>query len=285
MGQISAPRNVAIVLGSADIGSAVAVALHASGLSVVLLDEADPPWHRRGMAFTDAWYIGTAELDGEGACFCASVKSIPSVLARRLIAATTWSWPAVAGALRPTVLVDARERRRRGFDALLGRVPVTFGIGTGFVEGENVDVAIELPARSAREAGVAAGGLEIDAASGAPNAGRCTVEAARHGRFMTERRIGDSVRDGEIVGGLGKDAIAAPATGVLLGLAARGARIEPGDTLVEIDRAGVAHRCYGVAEGPRRIAEVVAAALAARRDASCGVRSRDDAIMASASTS
>jgi xanthine dehydrogenase accessory factor len=285
MSQISAPRNVAIVLGSADIGSAVAVALHATGFSVVLLDEADPPWHRRGMAFTNAWYIGTAELDGEGACFCASVKSIPSVLARRLIAATTWSWPAVAGALRPTVLVDARGPRRRGFDALLGRVPVTLGIGPGFVEGENVDIAIELPDASAREAVVAGGGLEVDAVPSAPDEGTCTVEAARHGRFMTEGRIGDRVHAGEIVGGLGKDAIAAPATGVLLGLSARGARIEPGDTLVEIDRAGVVHRCYGVAEGPRRIAEVVAAALAARRDASCGVRSRDDAIMTLASTS
>ena len=90
-------------------------ALHGRS-SVVLVDEADPAWHRRGMAFTNAWYVGNAELDGEGACFCASLKSIPSVLAP-MIAATTWSWPGVAGALDAAVLVDTRQRRRRGSEA------------------------------------------------------------------------------------------------------------------------------------------------------------------------
>ena len=83
---------------------------------------------------------------------------------------------------------------------------------------------------------------------------------------MTERRIGDTVSAGQIVGGLGNEVIRAPADGVLLGLAARGARIEPGDTLVEVDPAGVAHRCYGVGEGPRRLAARLLATLAERGD-------------------
>jgi hypothetical protein len=164
-----------------------------------------------------------------------------------MIAATTWSWPGVANALQPLVLVDARGRKRRGTDVLLGRVPITFGIGPGFVEEESVDVAIALPAAAARESG-------------------CFVEATRNGRFMTERRIGDSVRAGQI------------------GLAARGARIEPGDTLVEVDPGGVAHRCFGVTEGPRRIAEVVVAALAVRRGIGCEARFRDGADLTSAPT-
>ena len=97
----AAPRPVVIVLGCGDVGSAVAFELHIAGFAVVLIDEADPAWHRRGMAFTNAWYVGNAELDGEGACFCASMRSIPSVLANRMIAATTWSWPGVAGLLPP----------------------------------------------------------------------------------------------------------------------------------------------------------------------------------------
>ena len=83
--QASFPRQVTIVLGCGEVGSAVALALHQSGLAVVLVDEADPAWHRRGMAFTNAWYVGNAELESEGACFCASLKSIPSILARRMI--------------------------------------------------------------------------------------------------------------------------------------------------------------------------------------------------------
>ncbi len=133
------------MLGCGDVGSAVAFALHQAGLAVVLADEADPSWHRRGMAFTNAWYVGNAELDSEGACFCASLKSIPSILARRMIAATTWSWPGVAAALEPEVLVDARGSKRRGAESLRGRVPITVGIGSGFVAGGNVDLAIGDP--------------------------------------------------------------------------------------------------------------------------------------------
>jgi xanthine dehydrogenase accessory factor len=278
--QTAPVRPVAIVLGCGDVGSAVALALHGAGLSVVLADEADPAWHRRGMAFTNAWYVGNAELEGEGACFCASLKSIPSVLARRLIAATTWSWPGVADTLAPTVLVDARGRKRRGSEILLGRVPLAIGIGLDFVEGESVDVAIELAADSSPGLGEEPNPLKPASRPdiGASRGADCVVEAARHGRFMTERRIGDAVRAGQIVGGLGNEVIAAPVGGVLLGLAARGARIEPGDKIVEVDPAGVACRCYGVGAGPRHVAARVMSALTSRRYLSGGAPSPEPVI-------
>ena len=202
----SFPRPVAIVLGCGDVGSAVALALHQAGLAVVLADEADPSWHRRGMAFTNAWYVGNAELESEGACFCASLKSIPSILARRIVAATTWSWPGVAAALEPEILVDARGRKRRGAEALRGRVPHAVGIGAGFVPGENVDLTIGHPEECLRGSerkppgyrGLAEGVRD----TGDGPAATCSVEAAQHGRFMTERRIGDAVRVGQIVGAL-----------------------------------------------------------------------------------
>ncbi len=260
-------RPVAIVLGCGDVGSAVALALHQAGHSVVLVDEADPAWHRRGMSFTNAWYLGTAELEGEGACFCASLKSIPSVLSRSMVAATTWSWPGVAATLDPALLVDARGRKRRGLEVLRGRVPVAIGIGHDFVAGENVDTAIALPADpprgpkgSAKDSVSAMDPIPRETAERAP----LSFAALRHGRFMTERRIGDTVRVNDIVGGLGNETILAPATGVLLGLAARGARIEPGDPLVEVDPDGIAHRCYGVGDGPRDVASGVLALLASR---------------------
>src|SRR4029453_19264006 len=65
---------------------------------------------------------------------------------------------------------------------------------------------------------------------------------------------GDIVRIGHVVGGLGNEAIAAPATGVLLGLAARGARIEPGDELVEVDPSGIPYCCHGIGDEARTIA-------------------------------
>jgi xanthine dehydrogenase accessory factor len=254
-----AERSVAIVLGCNDVGSAVACALHGAGWSVVLVDDADPRWHRRGMAFTNAWYIGNAELDGAGACFCASLKSIPSVLGRGMIAATTWSWGSVADALHPAALVDAGRSRRRP-EILRGRVPLTIGIGPGFMAGDNVDVALEGPIDAA----------DIAALPGRDNAPlesrrrSYVVASTRYGRFMTELRIGDSVRAGETIGAVGNQTVSAPANGVLLGLAARGARIEPGDEIVEVDPNGVPYRCHGISAGSRAVAAAVVSALGER---------------------
>jgi hypothetical protein len=177
------------------------------------------PWRsatkptRRGTArhgLHQCLYLGNAELDGEGACFCASLKSMPSILARRMIAATTWSWQGIAAAFETSVLVDARGPRRRNDVGARGRVPITLA----------------------------------DTPVG--NVGTSSTEAPRAGRFMTERRIGDTVRAGEVVGAVGSDAVRAGADGVLLGLAARGARIEIGDPLVEVDSVGPKHACFGI---------------------------------------
>jgi hypothetical protein len=257
-----AERSVAIVLGCNDVGSAVACALHGAGWSVVLVDDADPPWHRRGMAFTNAWYIGNAELDGAGACFCASLKSIPSVLAHGMIAATTWSWGSVADALHAKLLVDAGRSRHRS-EVLRGRVPLTIGIGPDHVTGENVDVALE-GHDAAKGATPQMQSQSADELAAVWRRRSYVVASTRYGRFMTERRIGESVRAGEKIGSVANETIAAPASGVLLGLAARGARIEPGDELVEVDTNGPAYRCHGIGAGPRSIATSVLDALAGR---------------------
>src|SRR5487761_2772443 len=106
-------RPVVIVVGCDDIGSAIARGLHVGGAAVVLIDEADPPWPRRGMSYADAWYVGGATLADVDACFCASVKSIPAVLDRGdTIVATTWSLHGVAVALQPIAFVDSRAIAR-----------------------------------------------------------------------------------------------------------------------------------------------------------------------------
>jgi xanthine dehydrogenase accessory factor len=265
---LSVGRPVAVVLGGGDVGSAVALALHRAGLGVVLCDEADPAWLRRGMAFTNAWYLGSAELDGEAAMFCASVKSIPAVLDRhRLIAATTWSWRGVAQALGALALVDARMRKRDLHDDLRQDPLTSIGLGPGFVAGRNVDLAVET-AWGERLGAVVAAGPTLGAVGDPPplgGAGRERFAAApAAGRFATEHRIASRVARGQPVGAVGAQVIAAPLDGVLRGLTARGARVAPGMKLVEVDPRGDPALCYGVGERAAAIARGVIAALAAR---------------------
>ncbi len=261
-------RPVTLVLGCGDVGSAIALHLHRAGFAVVLMDDVDPPWAHRGMAFTNAWYVGNAELEGETAVFCASLRSVPLVLDRSAaIAATTWSWPGVAAALPPIALIDARMRREGPSLSLLAKAPqglYTIGVGPGFVVGEHVHAALE-----------AATGVQMDdIADHRDTFSICTelpllggagrerfVYSAVGGRFSTARRIGDHVERGEWVGAVGNRPVAAPLTGVLRGLSARGARVEPSTKIIEVDPRNDPALCFGVEERPRRVAEGVLAVL------------------------
>jgi xanthine dehydrogenase accessory factor len=267
----SLPRPVVVVLGCGDVGSAVAHALHRAGCATVLIDDADPAWPRRGMAYVDAWYVGNAELAGVTACFCASVRSLPVVLERGdMIAATTWSWRGVAAALAPVALVDARVAKRSAPARLKPHAPsplLTIGLGPGYRVGEHVDIAIETSWGARLGAVIEQGGTL--AFAGEPRivggAGRERfVYAPRAGRFQTQARIGDRVAAGDVVAALDGAAIAAPLTGVLRGLSARGARIVAGQKIVEVDPRDDPALCFGLGERPRRIAAGVVEALAMR---------------------
>jgi xanthine dehydrogenase accessory factor len=264
-------RPAAIVVGCGDVGSAVAHALHRAGCAVVLVDHADPPWTRRGMAYADAWYVGTAKLAQVDACFCASVRSIPFVLDRRdMIAATTWSWQGVAAALQPVAIVDARVVKRQAPASLKtddSASPLTIGLGPGFVAGLHADIAIETAWGDELGAVIESGTTKPFEGEPRPvgGAGRERyVYASRAGRFQTDRRIGDHVASGEEIATLGGDSIAAPLAGVLRGLSARGARIGAGQKIVEVDPRNDASLCFGLGERPRRIATGVVEALARR---------------------
>jgi len=214
---VAGTRGLCIVLGCGEIGSAIAHRLAQSGHAVALVDEADPPWSRRGFAFTDAWYVGTASLEARSAVFCASVRSIPSVLARGSIAATTWSWAGIAAAIEPLAVIDARSalgrsaldwRRRQGAFARIavGAAPSDAG----------ADRVVPLPLEPRGE-----------------ESGR--VHAPQNGRFVTGRRIGDEVIAGETLGAVGGVPVIAPLDGVLRGLSARGARVPAGFEVVAVD--------------------------------------------------
>lgn len=265
------PRPVAIVVGADDAGSAAAVALHRAGFATVICDDIDPPWARRGMSFTNAWYFGNAELDGEAAICCSNVKSISPVLRRdSLIAATSWSWHGIALALKPVAIVQSKSTRRREGSAFKARAPegaVTIGIGGGYVGADDVHVVVasdDEGAAGAIGAGQAAGfGIGTGTLVGTADRGQI-VCAPKGGRFATNRRIGDHVRQGQIVGAIGGSYVAAPIDGVLRGLSARGAAVFEGAIIVEVDPRGDPALCFGIEEHAWRIARSVVSALAQR---------------------
>ena len=253
-------RPLVIVLGCDEIGSALAHALHGAAHAVVVIDGVDPGWPRRGRSYVDAWYVGGATLEQVDACFCASAKSVGPILARgEMIAATTWSWQGIAELAKPLAVVETRERettpREIARPPLLDDV-LTIGVRTGRVGGWPADIAIAAAPSSHPIAGATRGTVD-----------RCPpvrILAPLAGRFRTRFEISDWVDRGEVIGETGGFAVIAPASGILVALSARGARIAAGQLIAEIDQTPSTGAAFGIEPHARAVAHEVCAAIRRR---------------------
>ena len=250
-------RPLAVILGTNEIASAVAVYLHRQQYSVVLSHDPAPPVIRRGMAFHDVLYDDPCRLEEVIGRRAESWPELVYALAAPDAVAVTWlplTDLIVHG--RIEVLVDARMQKYAVTPDLRHLARVTVGLGPGFRVGVNCDVAVETrPSKGGRvvERG------STDAADGVPSllgtVGReRLVYSDRPGRWRTALEIGSRVFRGFTVGHLDGLPVAAPIDGILRGAVRDGLLVPAHTKLIEVDPRGRKARWSGIDERPRAIA-------------------------------
>ena len=256
-----------LVRGIGDVASAVAHRLFLEGHAVAIHDGPTPPTaHRRGMAFADAAFDGTAELEG----VTARLVDDPGVLthaARRhafLPVARGHAGPCLAAAAWD-VLVDARMRKRARPEPQCGLARLVIGLGPGFVAGDNVDLAVETAWGDRLGALVEAGPTLPLAGEPRPIGGvgrERLAYAPAEGIWRTHLRIGDPVAADQVVGNVAAVPVAASLGGVLRGLTRDGVPVARGTKIVEVDPRGAERALLrGLGEQRRRIAGGVVLAV------------------------
>jgi len=255
-----------LVRGSGDVGSAVAHRLYRAGYRVVLHDVASPAAPRRGMAFTDAIFDGSAVLDGVAARRV-GIDELAGHVDPATIQVAVAAFEDVLAAVSPAVLVDARMRKRAIPEPQRGLAPLTIGLGPNFVAGETTDLVVET------SWGERLGTIITDRST-APLAGEPRtygghardrfVYAPRAGLFRTGARIAERVRAGQVVATLGGEDLAAPLDGILRGLTHDGVVVERGAKCIEVDPRGEVRFVTGIGERPGAIGDAVVAAIRQR---------------------
>jgi xanthine dehydrogenase accessory factor len=260
-------RPTVLVRGSGDVGSAVAVILRRAGYGVAIHEVAAPAAPRRGMAFADAVFAGTCDLDGVRALRIDDVAMLAAALDDGdVLPVTTVDLAAVLEALRPAVLVDARMRKRVRPEPQRELAPLTIGLGPNVVAGETAHLAIETQWGDELGTVIAAGATRPLAGEPRSFAGHARdrfVYAPVAGVLRTDARIAQRVRAGEVVARIGDEPLSAPLDGILRGLTHDGVPVEAGAKVVEVDPRGDASRAIGLGERPRRIGEGVLRAIEA----------------------
>jgi hypothetical protein len=263
-------RPLAVILGTNEIASAVAVYLHRQRYSVVLSHDPDPPVIRRGMAFHDVLYDDPCRLEEVVGRRAESWPELVAALAvPEAVAVTRLALTDLIVHGRIEALIDARMQKYAVTPDLRHLAGVTIGLGPGFKVGVNCDVAVETrPSKSGRviERGA------TDAADGVPSllgtVGRERLAYSdRPGRWRTAVEIGSRVFRGFTVGHLDGLPVAAPIDGILRGVVRDGLMVPARTKLLEVDPRGRRARWSGIDERPRAIAFATLQAMRRRSEA------------------
>ncbi len=260
-------RSLALVLGTNEIASAVAVALHCDGFGVILSHDPFLPVIRRGMAFHDALYGDAAEVDGYSAvCAERAIDAKAEAQANGRIVVTPLELCDLLVLGDIGVLIDARMRKRRIMPDIRNLAPLTIGLGPGFDAGANCDLAIETwPGRAGAI-------LEHGPARSADGVARRLGEAGRErfiysksaGRWRTRLSAGQRIFKGFPIGYLDDTLLTAPMDGVLRGIARDDTMVPASVKLIEVDPRGRSAQWLGTDARGRLIAKATLDAVRSR---------------------
>lgn len=261
MSLISNALGPILVRGTGDIASAIALRLFEAGYPVLMHDEPEPTALRRGMAFTDAVFDGTAVLDGTQARRIDLSPTLDTALTRQdAVLVTIAPWQDTLAALPWAALVDARLRKRAIPERQCGLAPITIGVGPNFVAGEHVDYAIET-SWGEHLGTIVTAGPTLPLAGEPRTLGGVGRErfiyAPAPGRFYTKLRIGVAVIQGDEVANVDDLILYSPLSGIIRGLTHDNVFIADKTKVVEIDPRGDPSTAFGIGERPKRIAQGV----------------------------
>jgi len=259
----SALRPLALVLGTNEIASAIAMKLTEACFAVVMSHDPFPPVIRRGMAFYDCLFGEPCNVEGVvGERADTIVEIVRTHADPRKVAVTRMHLTEVIASRSPSILVEGRMQKRRTTPDLRGIAAITIGVGPQFEVGVNCDVGIEThPAEIGALISLGATKLADGRARTLGGAGRERfVYSDRDGVWHTPVDIGTRVFKGLQLGLLGKMPIFAPMDGTLRGIVRDGLHVPAGVKLLEIDPRGREACWTGMDERGRAIARSVVAA-------------------------
>jgi xanthine dehydrogenase accessory factor len=260
------PLPFAIVLGTNEIASAVAVHLCRSGWATVLTHDPLLPVIRRSMAFHDALFEDCArveEIRGERAD---TPREIVEVVGRPKRVAVTWLGltDLLAFGL-PFVLVDARMQKTEVTPNLRNLAAITVGLGPNFSVGSDCDIAVDTQSERFGAAMEAPGRAPASRSRlvGSVVAERF-VHTNRNGLWHTPVEIGTRVFKGVVLGYLDEMPVQSPADGVVCGIVRDGLDVPAGVELFEIDRYARRRSWIGMNQRGCRIADATVKAVKIR---------------------
>ncbi|GAB4112071.1 MAG: selenium-dependent molybdenum cofactor biosynthesis protein YqeB [Candidatus Caldatribacteriota bacterium] len=249
-------NNLLVVMrGGGDLATGVAVRLFRAGFAVVILEIEKPTAIRLPVAFARAVYEGRAIVEEVEAILIPSWEKAKEIIKEKKIPVLIDPQAVCIEKLSPEILIDA-ILAKRNLGTNIKQAPLVIGLGPGFTAGKDVDVVIETM-RGHNLGRVYYQGQAI------PNTGipgevggeslRRLLQAPVEGRIIPLRKIGDLVKEGEVIAKIGDIPLTAQIDGVLRGLIYPQSWVKKGMKVGDIDPRGISEYCFTISDKARSI--------------------------------
>lgn len=234
--QIAGSKTLILIKGAGDLATGVAHRLCRAGFAVLMTELARPTAIRRTVAFSEVVYEGDLTVEGLTARL-SSPDDFQTLMDSGRVPVIPEPDPDWLDSLRPAALIEATLSK---FNTGIRREPgrVTLALGPGYEAGRDADAVVE----TAR--GHFLGRLILEGPA-LPNTGspglvggfgpERLIRAPGSGPVYFEKKIGQWVKAGQILGRVGQTPIVAALSGTLRGALRNGLEVTPGFKIGDID--------------------------------------------------
>jgi xanthine dehydrogenase accessory factor len=255
---------VILIRGAGDLASGVAARLYGSNFRKIILSEIHQPLAvRRCVSFSEAVYDKTTTVEGITAVLVSEISDIYGAWRQEKMPVLVDPDGVLTKTIQPDVVVDA-IMAKKNTGTRLQDAKLVIALGPGFEAGKDAHIVIETNRGHNLGKLIHSGNAEPD--TGIPGAVEYykterVLRAGADGVFKTNRKIGDRVIMGEIVGTVGESRVKAGISGIIRGLIRPEREVTESLKIGDIDPRGIPEFCYSISEKARAIGGAVLEAI------------------------
>ncbi len=261
-----AEASMVLIRGGGDLASGVALRLYQANYKILITEISQPLAVRRTVAFSEAVFQGSWEVEGVVASLVEEEGRIEEVWGKDQIPLLIDPEADIRLRCPPAALVDGRMLKKSpGLGTELA--PLVIGLGPGFTAGVDCHAVIETNRGHAMGRVYWQGTAQANTGVPEPTAGYDidrVIRAPIGGVLNEGRVIGTTLPRGEMIAKVGDSVVVAAFDGVLRGLLRDGMRVQEGQKIGDLDPRGEPSYCFTVSDKALAVAGGVLEALLAR---------------------
>jgi xanthine dehydrogenase accessory factor len=252
-----------LVRGAGEMASGTAYRLCKAGFRVLMTEIPVPLSIRRAVCFSEAVFEKEMEIEGVRAVLIENISGIENTWKKGDAAVRIDPALEILNRMSFDAVVDA-TLAKRNIGTYRGIAPLVIGLGPGFTAGEDVDCVIETNRGHHLGRVIFRGPAEPDTGIPGNTMGYTeerVLRAPAGGIFRGNKKIGDAINAGEIVGWADDTPMRSRIDGVLRGILRDEVPVTKGMKSGDVDPRGQRVNCFTISDKARAVAGSVLEAI------------------------